>query len=169
MYKRTIPPTVPAGERESLEDWLEFHRATLLMKCEGLNPDQLVTESCSPSGLSLMALVRHLTEVESWFHSFDGRPDLAMPEDEDAFEPAAEHVRRDFASYQLSVERARAAAAAHDLGDVIEQPHWVADDHPRVMRPTSLRWVYQHMIEEYARHNGHADLIRERIDGVVGD
>ena len=52
---------------------------------------------------------------------------------------------------------------------VIDLPHWVADDEPNEMRATSLRWVYQHMIEEYARHNGHADLLRERIDGVVGD
>lgn len=169
MLKRTIPPALPASERESLEAWLEFHRATLLMKCEGLTPDQLVTASCSPSGLSLMALVRHLTGVEPWFHSFDGKPDMEMFEDEDAFEPVAGHVQRAFANYRLSAERARAAAGAHDLDDVTEQLQWVADDQPKIMLPTSLRWVYQHMIEEYARHNGHADLIRERIDGAVGD
>ena len=169
MSKRISPPTLPASERESLEAWLEFHRATLLMKCEGLTPGQLVTASCPPSGLSLIGLVRHLTGVEAWFHDFDGGAEMEMFEDEDAFEPMIEHVQRDFANYKLSVERARAAAAARDLDDVIELPHWVADDQPRVQRPTSLRWVYQHMIEEYARHNGHADLIRERIDGVVGD
>jgi hypothetical protein len=64
MLKRTIPPTLPAGERESLEDWLEFHRTTSLMKRDGLAPDQLVIASCSPFGLSLMAPVRHLTGVE---------------------------------------------------------------------------------------------------------
>ena len=160
---------MPSSERESLETWLEFHRATLPMKCEGLTPEQLATASCAPSGLSLIGLVRHLTGVELWFHAFDGNPEMEMFEGEDAFEPSIEHVQRDFVNYRVSVERARAAAAAHDLCDVIELPHWVADDQPRVLRPTSLRWVYQHMIEEYARHNGHADLIRERIDGAIGD
>ena len=134
-------------------------------------PEQLVTASCPPSGHTLMGLVRHLTGVEPWFHEFDGEPDMEceMFEAEDGWEPEIEHLERDFACYALSVERARAAAAAHDLDDVVEQLHWVSDDQPKEARPTSLRWVYQHMIEEYARHNGHADLIRERIDGAVGD
>ncbi|HEY1489003.1 MAG TPA: DinB family protein [Micromonosporaceae bacterium] len=169
MPNRISPPVLPAGERESLETWLEFHRATLLMKCEGLTPEQLVTPSCPPSELSLMGLVRHLTAVEPWFHDFDGEPDMEMFEDEDGWHAVAEHVDRDFANYRASVERARKAVAGRDLDDVIDLPHWVADDQPKEVRPTSLRWVYQHMIEEYARHNGHADLIRERIDGVVGD
>ena len=82
MPERIAPPTRPASERESLETWLEFHRATLLLKCEGLTPAQLVTASCPPSGLSLMGLVRHLTNVESWFHDFDGLPEMEMFEDE---------------------------------------------------------------------------------------
>lgn len=169
MPDRVPPPTVPATERESLETWLEFHRATLLMKCEGLTAEPLATASCPPSRLTLIGLVRHLTCVEPWFHDFDGLPEMEMFEDEDAFQPRIEQVERDFANYKASVDRARAAAAAHDLDDVIDMPHWVADDQPKVLRPTSLRWVYQHVIEEYARHNGHADLIRERIDGAVGD
>jgi Protein of unknown function (DUF664) len=169
MPDRVAPPTVPDSERASLETWLEFHRATLLMKCEGLTPEQLITASCPPARLTLIGLVRHLTGVEPWFHAFDGMPDMEMFEEQDAFEPRIEHVERDFANYKASVERARSAAVAHDLDDVIDLPHWVADDLPKDLRPTSLRWVYQHMIEEYARHNGHADLIRERIDGAVGD
>lgn len=169
MSGRITPPTQPGSERESLEAWLEFHRATLLMKCEGLTPEQLVTASCPPSGLSLMGLVRHLTGVEPWFHDFDGEPDTEMFEDEEMFEPSIEHVERDFANYRRSVDRARAAAAAHELNDVVAIPHWVADDQPREVGPTSLRCVYQHMVEEYARDNGHADLIRERIDGTVGN
>jgi hypothetical protein len=162
---------VPASERESLESWLEFHRATLLLKCEGLTPEQLVMATCPPSALSLMGLVRHLTGVELWFHDFDGQPEMECDVfgEEDCWQPKVEHVERDFANYARSVERARAAAAGRALDDAIEMPHWVADDAPREMRPTSLRWVFQHMIEEYARHNGHADLIRERIDGSVGD
>jgi hypothetical protein len=113
MPKRIIPATAPVSERESLEAWLEFHRATLLMKCEGLTPEQLVLATCPPSALSLMGLVRHLTGVEPWFHDFDGRPDMECEVfgDEDCWEPKAEHVERDFANYARSVERARAAAA----------------------------------------------------------
>jgi len=171
MPDRIAPPTTPADERASLEAWLEFHRATLLLKCEGLTPDQLVKASCPPSSLSMMGLVRHLTGVEPWFHDFDGQPDMECEVfgDEDCWEPKVEHVERDFANYARSVERSRTAAAGRDLDDVIEMPYWVADGQPKEMRPTSLRWVYQHMIEEYARHNGHGDLIRERIDGSVGD
>src|SRR6266516_6107165 len=72
--ERTETPRTPRDERTSLETWLEFHRATLLMKCAGLVPEQLATRSCPPSSLSLLGLVRHMTEVETWFHDFDGRP-----------------------------------------------------------------------------------------------
>jgi hypothetical protein len=171
MPERISPATAPGSERESLEAWLEFHRATLLMKCEGLTPEQLVTASCPPSSLSLLGLVRHMTGVEPWFHDFDGQPEMECEVfgEEDCWQPTTEHVVRDLASYTASVERARAAAAGRDLDDLTDQHHWVADGQPKVLKPTSLRWVYQHMIEEYARHNGHADLIRERIDGAVGD
>ncbi|HEY2792461.1 MAG TPA: DinB family protein [Micromonosporaceae bacterium] len=166
MFNRVEPAFLPAGERESLQAWLEFHRATLMMKCAGLTPEQLATESCPPSTLTLIWLVRHMTGVEGWFHSFDGQPDIDDPDDA---EPSAEQVERDMAAYLASVERARGAVADVDLDTVIDLPHWVADDQPKIWEPTSLRWVYQHMIEEYARHNGQADLIRERIDGAVGD
>lgn len=169
MSERVSPPTQPASERESLESCLEFHRATLLLKCEDLTPTQLVTASCPPSSLSLMGLVRHLTNVESWFHDFDELPDTEMFEDEEMFEPSVDNIERDFANYRLSVDRARAAAASREVDDVVDILHWVAEGQPREIRPTSLRWVYQHMIEEYARHNGHADLIRECIDGAVGE
>jgi hypothetical protein len=169
MAQRVLPRTVPTDERESLESWLEYHRATLLMKCDGLTPEQLATPSCPPSELTLIGLVRHLTGVEVWFHDFDGKPEMDMFDGEDAFVPNVEHIERDLDNYRISVERARQAAAMHDLNHVIEQEHWVADGLPKELRPTSLRWVYQHMIEEYARHNGHADLLRERIDGAVGD
>jgi uncharacterized protein DUF664 len=89
--------------------------------------------------------------------------------EEDCWAAKAEQVERDFANYARSVERARAAAVGRDLEDAVEMEHWVADGQRSENRPTSLRWVYQHMIEEYARHNGHADLIRERIDGTVGE
>jgi hypothetical protein len=167
---RTSPDTLPADERESLTQWLDYHRATLLMKCDGLAPEDLDRASCPPSTLTLLGLVRHLVGVEHWFHSFDGaapEPD-PTPEDASAVVDEAE-VARAFAAYRAAVERSRRAASGRSLDEVVDLPHWVADDQPKQRRPTSLRWVHQHLIEEYARHNGHADLIRERIDGAVGD
>jgi hypothetical protein len=72
--ERPKTPRVPDDERSSLESWLEFHRTTLLIKCAGLTPEQLATRSCPPSTLSLLGLVRHMGDVEAWFHDFDGEP-----------------------------------------------------------------------------------------------
>jgi Protein of unknown function (DUF664) len=166
---RTSPSTLPASERESLEEWLDFHRDTLLLKCDGLSAKQLAIASCPPSELTLLGLVRHLIGVEDWFHSFDDEPAMDPFPDEDYFTPYPEHADRDLASYRAAVERSRRAVAGRALDEVIDLDHWVADGQLKEIRPTSLRWVYQHMIEEYARHNGHADFIRERIDGSVGD
>jgi hypothetical protein len=154
---------VPDDERTSLESWLEFHRATLLIKCAGLTPEQLVTRSCPPSPLSLLGLIRHMTEVESWFHAFDGQPEGRFFCTEDSPDADFEDLNpqradQDLAVDQASVERSRAAVTGRGLDDLIPEPS----------KPTSLRWVFQHMIEEYARHNGHADLIRERLDGSTG-
>jgi Protein of unknown function (DUF664) len=160
-------PVLVADERDSLLAWLDFHRATLLHKCAGLTPEQLVQRSCPPSRLSLLGLVRHMTGVESWFHDFDPlaehagywteeRPDASF----EALDPAGADAN--LAAYRASVERARVAIAAVDLD--VRCPCTDCTDEPR-----SLRWVLTHMIEEYARHNGHADLIREAIDGDVGD
>ena len=163
---RPSPPTI-TDERGSLDAWLEFHRATLLMKCAGLEPEQLAIRSCPPSSLSLLGLVRHMTEVEPWFHDFDGRPtgEWYSTDDDpdgafDSVDPA--HADADLAAYDASVERARAAVAGRDLDEISPEP---GDEG----QPVSLRWIYQHMVEEYARHNGHADLLRERIDGATGD
>jgi Protein of unknown function (DUF664) len=162
---RTDPPQVSA-ERESLDAWVEYHRARLLMKCAGLDPEQLVGRSCSPSSLTLLGLVRHLTEVEAWFHDFDNKPSgdwYSTDDDPDASFNAVDPSRaeEDLAAYRASVERARAAVEGRGLDEISPEP----DDG----RPVSLRWIYLHMIGEYARHNGHADLLRERIDGVTGE
>jgi hypothetical protein len=160
-------PALTATERESQCAWLDFHRATLLHKCAGLTPEQLVQRSCPPSRLSLLGLVRHMTGVESWFHDFDALPARAgywsKANPDAAFEdldPAL--ADPNLAAYRASVQRARDAVGALDLDARCPCPD-CGDDAP------SLRWVYAHMIEEYARHNGHADLIREAIDGAVGD
>jgi Protein of unknown function (DUF664) len=155
-----------APERASLDAWVDFHRATLLMKCAGLPPERLAERCCPPSSLSLLGLVRHLTEVEAWFHDFDRKPAgewYSTDADPDASFHGVDPERADadLAAYRESVDRARAAVIGHELGEISPEP----DDG----RPVSLRWIYLHMIEEYARHNGHADLLRERIDGVTGD
>jgi Protein of unknown function (DUF664) len=162
---RVDAPTLALDERDSLGSWLEYHRATLLTKCAGLEPEQLATRSCPPSNLSLLGLVRHLTEVESWFHDYDDEPEgdwYSTDEVPDAcfdlVDPA--QADADLAAYRASVERARAAVKGRDLDEISPG----SDDDTY-----SLRWIFLHMIEEYARHNGHADLLRERIDGATGE
>jgi len=163
-------PAFIAGEREMLQAWLDYHRSVLLDHCAGLDGEQLATASCPPSGLSLLGLVRHMAEVElHWFRrNWQGPlPDIYCTEespdgDFDLVDPrqAAQDVQR----YRDEVAAARAEAATHELDDTMAYPPRTAG---RVERVVSLRWVYLHMIEEYAQHNGHADLIRERIDGVT--
>ena len=161
-----VEPHQVEGERASLDAWVDYHRATLLMKCAGLDPETLARRTCPPSTLSLLGLVRHLTEVEGWFHDFDGEPIgqwYSTEEHPDACFDEVDPARaeEDLAAYEASIERARAAVEGRGLDEISPEP----DDG----RPVSLRWIYLHMIEEYARHNGHADLLRERIDGATGD
>ncbi|MFE5485636.1 DinB family protein [Streptomyces sp. NPDC056527] len=165
---RTEPSTT-AGEREMLEGWLDYHRHTLAVKCEGLTEPQLRTASAPPSDLSLLGLVRHMSEVErGWFRRVlaDERPGRIYGTDEDrdrAFHlTAADTWDEAYATWQGEIARARELAAAHHLDDPAKGEH-------RSGETFNLRWIYTHMIEEYARHNGHADLLRERIDGATGD
>jgi len=172
-----VDPPYRDGERAALEAWLEFHRATLLYKCSGLTPEQLGTRSVPPSSLSLRGLVRHMTEVErSWFRRVvagaDAPPLYYGPDDEDGdfdgvgrdtdHPDSATAVARELAAFTAECEVSRALAGAHDSLDDVGAGL-------RHGQQVSLRWVFLHMIEEYARHNGHADLLRERIDGVTGD
>ncbi|GEB59128.1 DinB family protein [Streptomyces gardneri] len=164
-----VDPSTTSGEREALEQWLDFHRATLAGKCEGLDDAQLRTLSAPPSDLNLLGLVRHMAEVErgwfrrvltgedlGWIYSTEEDPDRDIHvTDEDTYEEA-------YATWQAEIAHARALAAPHGLDDLGVGKH-------RTGRTFNLRWIYLHMIEEYARHNGHADLIRERIDGATGD
>jgi uncharacterized damage-inducible protein DinB len=150
-----------------LEAWLDLHRQTLLMKCAGLDAEQLKRRSTAPSTLTLHGLVRHMAEVErEWFRIYfagqaisslyctDERPNADF-DDLAAADPAT-----DFATFMEEIRLAQAATVGRALDDTFV--------HPRRHIEVNLRWVYLHMIEEYARHNGHADLIRERIDGVTG-
>jgi hypothetical protein len=155
-------------ERRMLIGWLDYHRATLAWKCDGLAPDQLRLRSVPPSSMSLLGLVRHMAEVErSWFQrrmaGVDAPPlfyDDANPDgdfdDVDDADPA-----------QAFSEWAAACDFARDFVDQAADLDVLAVAYPSAA--LSLRWVLTHMIEEYARHNGHADLLRERIDGAIGD
>jgi hypothetical protein len=159
-------PPMEAGEKETLTGFLDFQRATLRWKCEGLTPEQLGVAAVGPSRMTLHGLVRHLTEVEvGWFvgtftdepvkyaYSSDGRPDGDWTD----LDPSG--YVGDLRRYDEAVVRARAVVAGLQPGDVGEDEG----------RPITLRWVLVHMIEEYARHNGHADFLRERIDGATGE
>ncbi|MDR0344431.1 MAG: DinB family protein [Nocardiopsaceae bacterium] len=163
---RTDPP-LAAGEREMLAAWLDYHRATLARKCDGLDDAQLRERSAPPSSLSLLGLVRHMAETErAWFRrgllGEDIPPRYYGDDNPDGdFDDAGTADRAEaFAAWREECEQARRAeAAAPSLDTGFER---------RGGRYT-LRWVMLHMIEEYARHNGHADLLRERIDGATGE
>ena len=159
-----IDPPYEADERTMLESWLEYHRATLAQKCAGLTPDQLRTRSVPPSQLSLLGLVRHMAEVENnWFRFWlagDG-PVTRWDGDEDFAVDDAE-VDEAFDYWRAECANARAVVSGFASLDDVGAGQTVGAG-------ISLRWMLVHMIEEYARHNGHADLLREAIDGVTGD
>jgi uncharacterized damage-inducible protein DinB len=164
---RTDEPFV-ADEITMLNGWLDWHRQTLLWKCQGLTGEQLKSAAVEPSTLTLLGLVRHMAEVErSWFRTRFAGQELPVlynsPENPDGdFDDVADaDPATDFANFEAEVAGARAAAEGRGLDETFMSP--------RRQVPMSLRWIYIHMIEEYARHNGHADLLRERIDGVTGD
>ena len=163
---RRTEPAYVLDERTMLEAWLEFHRTTLLLKCEGLDDTARKRRPIATSLLSLHGLVRHMAEVErNWFRRTllcdHHAPYLWIdPTIDDselvALDDADWHF--DLAAWHTECDHSRAAADAFGL------------DHTAIRdnQPCSLRWIYHHMIEEYARHNGHADLIRELIDNTVG-
>ena len=161
-----IADPVGAPERQALENWLAWHRSTLLFKCQGLTGEQLCERSVPPSMLSLLGLVRHMSYVERvWFRIRFGREDIEQLFNSD------QHPNADFDD----VEPAQAAdcfdifGAECSLADEAARGHSLAETFELRGETLDLRWIYIHMIEEYARHNGHADLLRERIDGVTGD
>jgi hypothetical protein len=159
-------PSFLLPERIMLEEWLDYHRATLLWKCEGLDHDQLRLASVPPSNMSLIGLVRHMTEVErNWFMRVladTEAPPLYYDDDDpdgDFTRVDTTDVTADIARFHATCDHVRRIAATRQLDDA----------GVRHGELCSLRWIYVHMIEEYARHNGHADFLRERIDGSTGD
>ncbi|MGI5472914.1 DUF664 domain-containing protein [Streptomyces sp. CA-132043] len=153
----------PDGELATLQDFLKNYRITLRMKCEGLNPEQLARRSVPPSTLSLLGLLRHLAETErdwlNWISDGEPLPKLYGDPDGDFDGAVAEQAEVDAAYEALAREQAAtdAALAEHpDLGVRLGKDG------------IAVRELMVHRIEEYARHCGHADLLRERIDGRVG-
>ena len=150
-----------------LEAWLEWHRTTLLLKCEGLDDAGRKARPVETSAISLHGLLRHLADVErNWFTRVllrePSTPQVFWnPEVEDSDMVPLDDAdwSADLAAWQAECETARTNAARFAL------------DHRGERRgeDVSLRWIYVHLIEEYARHNGHADLIREMVDGTVGE
>jgi uncharacterized damage-inducible protein DinB len=163
--RRQEPPYI-LSEREMLDGWLEFHRTTLLLKCEGLDDAGRKRRPVPTSKLSLHGLVRHMAEVErSWFRRVL-TVDPALPwiwvdpavEDSEIVPLDDADWEADLATWQAECDASRQAAAARALDDT----------GVRSGDAVSLRWIYVHMIEEYARHNGHADILRELVDESVG-
>ena len=168
MTVERLDPRHVSPERAALREWLDYQRATLEMKCEGLDREGLIARPVATSLLSLQGLVRHMAEVERyWFqralagqdvpplyYDDDRHPDGDFELIDDADWPT------DLATWRAECEHARALEANAASLDVTGT---------RRGQPVDLRWIMIHMIEEYARHNGHADLIREMVDGAVGD
>ncbi len=155
------------SEKELLEATLDYHRATLLQKTSGLSEHDLRREMTA-SGTNLLGLVKHLAYVERWwFQCIQAGDDVHFPwtdddPDADFRAEADETAEQVFALYRAENERARTIASTAELDAVARRAH-------RSEARPSLRWVLLHMIQETARHNGHADIVRELIDGTTGE
>ncbi|MBO1754921.1 DinB family protein [Allobranchiibius sp. CTAmp26] len=157
------------AERVVLEHWLELYRETVLLKIAGLDAEQLCRRSVPPSGMSLLGVVRHLTEVEAYWLRVVLRDEQDVPDyycteqspdgDFDDVDPAT--AQADVAAYRMEVERCRANVSDWtDLGAPVRGL--------RRGQQVNLRWILVHLVEEYARHLGHVDLLRETVDGRTG-
>ncbi|MCX5264617.1 DinB family protein [Streptomyces sp. NBC_00199] len=163
---RTGPPSF-GTERDMLRAFLDYHRATLAMKCEGLTDEELRQQSMPPSTLSLLGLVRHMAEVErAWFRRVFEDNDAPMVwsdkiDFQAAYDASASTREEAFGAWQAEVENSRRVErAAESLDQAGYQPRWEEE--------VSLRMVMVHVLLEYGRHNGHADFLREGVDGTVG-
>jgi uncharacterized damage-inducible protein DinB len=162
-----IGPPSTGDERATLRGFLDYHRATLAMKCEGLSDDDLRRRSMPPSTLTLLGLVRHMAEVErAWFRRIINGEDIPLVWSPDgdfqvAYDASGCTREEAFAAWQTEVEHARRIEAAAPSLDLVVH-------NARHDEDVSLRLVMNHVILEYGRHNGHADLLREGIDGTVG-
>jgi hypothetical protein len=160
-------PTAVGDERETLSSFLDWHRATFELKCAGIPPERLSEQTVPPSSLSLHGLARHLAGVERWWFrmQFAGEdvPMLYYSDDDPSqdFDHLDGDIDEAFGVWRAECRRSReivaAAASLEETGT-----------RRSTGEPFTLRWLMVHLIAEYARHNGHADLLRERIDGAIG-
>ena len=163
MTERSRPGGL-SDERDLLDGWLDYYRATLLAKCDGLTGPQLITRSCEPSPMSLIGLVRHMTEMERVYgHRLADRGiGFLYCTDEnqegDFGAVTATGTAADLETFRAHCARTRQIMAAHHLRETFG----AKNSH-------TLRWFYLYLIKEYARHLDHADLLRERIDGATGE
>ncbi len=167
--ERFEPPVV--GDAETmLFAFLEYHRATLELKCAGLTNAEAAKAAVPPSPLSLLGIVRHMTDVEQiWFgERFLGVSPTEMYRT--AEDPDAPFHRLEEADLAASIARWRSAcdASRHVVAQATSLDQLSIGIRARTGEHVSLRWLLFHLVEEYARHNGHADLLREAIDGVTG-
>jgi uncharacterized damage-inducible protein DinB len=158
---RNTGDTVVEGELATLQEYVAHYRMTLLMKCEGLDAEQLARRSVPPSTLSLLGLLRHLAETERAWRGWilPGDPPAKLYGDADFDGAASDQAMIDAARADLAREQAATDALLAEHPDLGER---LGDD------PITVRELMVHRIEEYARHCGHADLLRECIDGRVG-
>jgi hypothetical protein len=156
-------------ERAVLDHWLDLYRDTVLLKIAGLDAEQLARRAVAPSSMSPIGIVRHLTEVEAYWLRVVLLDEADVPDyyctatnpdgDFDGVDPRT--AAADVAAYQAEVRVTRANATAwSDLGVPVRGL--------RRGKQVNLRWILTHLIEEYARHLGHMDLLREAIDGRTG-
>ncbi len=165
MVDNRFGAPVAGDEKEVLGGFLDHYRRTLLEICQGLSEEDLRRPAVA-SGTSLLGLVKHLAYVErGWFHEhiandpFDYPFDMNDPEADLRIEEG-ETSEDIFQLYRDACESSRGALTAASLDDVIE--------YPQRTRDYKVRWIVVHMLEETARHVGHADIIREQIDGRTG-
>lgn len=167
MEMQRIPQPKDGDERTILLDWLAFHRNALEAKCHGLSADQLAQRAVPPSSLCLLGLVRHLTEMERAYLVWALGPDVPIKwvwgdyaEDEPEWD-------FDTDATMMAVSMAAWGKEKQDADALIAQYNSLDQRGPG--NGHSLRWNLLKLIGEYARHNGHADLLRERIDGHIGE
>jgi hypothetical protein len=163
---RPADPRPDVDERATLVEFLDYYRTVFLRKAEGLSDDEVRLRTCPPSDLSVLGLVRHMGEVErAWFRRRFGE-DIDYiydySEDDDAdLHPGDDATLADaLAAWRAEIDIGRTNLTSWSLDDI--QPAGREPHH-------SVRWMLVHMIEEYARHCGHLDLLREQIDGEIGD
>ena len=161
-------PPLEGDERTMLVGWLDFHRETLAMKADGLDAQQFSTRPVANSATSLLGLVRHLTEIErTYFRRVYAGEDVAeFPFGEDPF---GEHPSSDFATAAATSPEVTLNAWRSE----VEEARRVIAQAPSLDDPGEsglpLRFWLVKTLNEYARHNGHADIVRELLDGTVGE